>query len=145
MKEIFWETLRHRDDPGQDKKAAARGLSLHTCMGGGAMNQEQRARDTVVQGSTPTGRHRPDRHRQWEGAELGLGITEDTRSPSLSPLQEGGKPTCLQDSVANCSGRCLSLTGSFDFQGCGHSYEHCAGGRCRHGLCTLGRKRKEPC
>lgn len=31
-------------------------------------------------------------------------------------------------------------TGSFDLLGCGHSYEYCAGGRCRHGLCPLGRK-----
>lgn len=89
--------------------------------GGEGVNQEQGARDTVVQGSTPIGRHTPDRHRRWEGAELNLGVTEDTRSPSLSPLQEGDKPMCLQDSVGNCSGRCLSRTGSFDLQGCSHS------------------------
>lgn len=69
------------------------------------------------------------------------GLLQIHEAPSMSPLQDGGKPTCFQDSVANCSsGRCLSHTGSFDLLGCGHSYEYCAGGRCRHGLCPLGRK-----
>lgn len=34
MREMLWETLRHRDDPGQSRKTAARDLSRHTCMGG---------------------------------------------------------------------------------------------------------------
>lgn len=81
----LWDTLQDRDDPCQDGKVQARGLSLHTCireLGEGNMNQEQGTRGTAVQGSTHIQRHAHIRST-WglvdrREAELDL---EDTGDP----------------------------------------------------------------